>query len=565
MKSRRLYGIIHMYCYFLQRVKKMNEISSSMANISPISRNIYMVCCTAWDPISLFHDTLYRARRRFFETGRTAHIKETGVYYGLSGESAGKVSRHNLKWKKSVGRRVLESHFSLRKQRGIEFRTPEGILRCRMFLDRDNRWVRSEYYAPDNPMRAVLSFKPDPVRDAVLRFDYNHSTGKTKETVLLPVPYAFQTPEQSLQNARFGENLFLIAGTDGEFAYCPEAEQKQRLEFLEAGKDASVMLSMGWEVQDGEVTAPEAAALPESAEEPAAQPELHFENLEETVWVEVPDEDELPESTDEPETEAETAEAEPAVEEDPADVLDPAVLDALGISAEDAVLVRGILDKLLDKPAAEPISAPPALIRRGEEMHYTGDLENGSREGFGRTETADGITLYEGEYKNDLQDGFGAQHYKSGAVSYIGDFKENKREGFGISFRESDHAMHISRWADNKPEGYATLFSPDGTLRYTGKIIDGQKQGFGVSVNPDDDTVFVAKYKDNEMTGDGALFAGDGTLLYTGGWKDGKRHGYGTEFDRNGDVVYAGEWQDDRYLNGILYKKVQGDPENGSN
>ncbi|MFR7551154.1 MAG: hypothetical protein ACLUVB_00055 [Acutalibacteraceae bacterium] len=72
------------------------------------------------------------------------------------------------------------------------------------------------------------------------------------------------------------------------------------------------------------------------------------------------------------------------------------------------------------------------------------------------------------------------------------------------------------------------------------------------------DTVFVAKYKDNAPTGEGALFSGDGTLLYAGGWKDGKRCGHGVEFDRAGNVVYAGEWKDDAYLNGILYKKVQG-------
>ncbi len=45
----------------------------------------------------------------------------------------------------------------------------------------------------------ALPFKPDDHRDAVIRFDYNDSTGKTKETVLFPVPYAFQTAEQSLQ------------------------------------------------------------------------------------------------------------------------------------------------------------------------------------------------------------------------------------------------------------------------------------------------------------------------------------------------------------------------------
>lgn len=540
----------------------LNAISDSLMN-----RKIYRVCDTARDTVAAFHDALYRTRCRHYQTGKTVHVQEAGAFFGLSGEVSGKMNRKHLKWKKTVGKQILEWNFTQRKQKGVEFRTPDGILRCRVFLDREQNWVRSEYYAPENPMRATLSYKPDPTRDAVLRFEYNHSTGTTRETVLLPVPYAFQTPEQSLQNARFGENLFLVSNDRGEFAYCPKDEQQKRLAFLEETRSASVLLSMGWEVQDGDIAADPAPALRAPEEKPSErEPDYIFENIEEAVRVETSAEE--PSLLEELLEEASAVPAEPTAEpETDAPAADEALV-SLGITAEEAGYVRSVLDRLLQKPemphTAGSASAA-ALVRRGEEVHYTGTLENGKREGHGRTETAGGITLYEGEYKNDLRDGFGSHHYASGAVSYIGDFKEDKREGFGVSFRESDHAMHISRWADNKPQGYATLFDPDGTMRFTGKIVEGKKQGAGISVDPENDTVFVAKYKDNEMTGEGALFAGDGSLLYAGGWKDGKRNGYGTEFDKNGDVVYAGDWKDDRYLNGVLYKKVQGDPEHGSN
>lgn len=101
--------------------------------------------------------------------------------------------------------------------------------------------------------RVRITFKPDDHRDAVIRFDYNDSTGKTKETVLFPVPYAFQTAEQSLQNAQFGDRLLLVADERGEYAYCPREEQQRRIKFLKQNKNASVMLSMGWEVKDGDV------------------------------------------------------------------------------------------------------------------------------------------------------------------------------------------------------------------------------------------------------------------------------------------------------------------------
>ena len=596
----------------------MTENKANAISVSLLNRKIYAVCYTGFDTISAFHGALYGARRRFLETGKAARVRETGIYDGTPGEVRGKIGRRGFKWEKSAGKRTLESAFSNGSQRGIAFWDPDGALRARIFFDREQHWLRTEYFAPDDDQRAKVSFKPDDTRDAVLRFDYSRSTGKTKETTLFPVPYAFQTAEQSLQNAHCGSGILLLIATDtGEFAYCPREEQQRRIRFMKDSRNASVMLSMGWEVKDGDITPPGAPDV--------RDPEYIFTSIEETVRTERPapedllaelleearpeaaaphdaalaepaedapgidasqDRDAAPDAEPEspppekdeaakapapsvsakaeemPEKEAEPAES-PAGESPNSDPQSDAAeaLAALGISAADAERVRETLGRLLEEdgaPAETTDAASLTLIRAGEAVRYTGRLEKGRRAGFGRTETPEGVTLYEGEYKADKRDGFGAHHYRSGAVSYIGDFKDDKRAGFGVSFRESDHALHVSRWADGKPEGYAALFDPSGALRYAGKIEGGKKQGAGVSIDPAADTVFVAKYKDNAPTGEGALFSGDGTLLYAGGWKDGKRCGHGVEFDRAGNVVYAGEWKDDAYLNGILYKKVQG-------
>ena len=531
----------------------MTENKANAISVSLLNRKIYAVCYTGFDTISAFHGALYGARRRFLETGKAARVRETGIYDGTPGEVRGKIGRRGFKWEKSAGKRTLESAFSNGSQRGIAFWDPDGALRARIFFDRDQHWLRTEYFAPDDDQRAKVSFKPDDTRDAVLRFDYSRSTGKTKETTLFPVPYAFQTAEQSLQNAHCGSDSLLLIATDtGEFAYCPR-------ELLEEARP--------------EAAAPHDAALAEPAEDvpgidasqdrdaaPGTEPESPPPEKDEAAKAPVPSVSAKAEEM--PEKEAEPAES-PTGESPNSDPQSDAAeaLAALGISAADAERVRETLGRLLEEdgePAETTDAASLTLIRAGEAVRYTGRLEKGRRAGFGRTETPEGVTLYEGEYKADKRDGFGAHHYRSGAVSYIGDFKDDKRAGFGVSFRESDHALHVSRWADGKPEGYAALFDPSGALRYAGKIEGGKKQGAGVSIDPAADTVFVAKYKDNAPTGEGALFSGDGTLLYAGGWKDGKRCGHGVEFDRAGNVVYAGEWKDDAYLNGILYKKVQG-------
>ena len=570
-----------------RKVVQMTEHNATSLSASLVNRKVYTVCYTGLDTLSSFHDALYEARRSYFGSGKTVHIRARGIFDGLSGEVHGKLSRRTIKWKKRAGKNTLEAAFTNGGQRGIAFYNAYGALRARVYYDGEMQWMRTEYFSPDDDRRARITFKPDDHRDAVIRFDYNDSTGKTKETVLFPVPYAFQTAEQSLQNAQFGDRLLLVADERGEYAYCPREEQQRRIKFLKQNKNASVMLSMGWEVKDGDVpetTEPE-SELPvfENLTEPAlvdflSDPaEKAAESTEENPVLEeaTPEEpaSEAPEAEPQPETEPEPKEVEesliddtPAEEpeevpEEPAPEETPKTDSAPDITTEELRQARALLDKLLPAKEAEKGDDPKAgitLIRGGTSLRYTGDLsEDGKREGFGRTVNNNGITLYEGEYKNDLREGFGVHHYRSGAVSYIGDFKDDQREGFGVSFRESDHALHISHWQNGKPQGMATIFNKNGDLIYNGQIIDGQKQGAGVSVDPETHCVFVEKYENNKKAGQATLFDADGNLIYSGGWQNGKRQGHGTAFDKNGNVVYTGEWKDDRYENGILYRHVQ--------
>lgn len=552
-----------------RKVVQMTEHNATSLSASLVNRKVYTVCYTGLDTLSSFHDALYEARRSYFGSGKTVHIRARGIFDGLSGEVHGKLSRRTIKWKKRAGKNTLEAAFTNGGQRGIAFYNAYGALRARVYYDGEMQWMRTEYFSPDDDRRARITFKPDDHRDAVIRFDYNDSTGKTKETVLFPVPYAFQTAEQSLQNAQFGDRLLLVADERGEYAYCPREEQQRRIKFLKQNKNASVMLSMGWEVKDGDVpetTEPE-SELPvfENLTEPAlvdflsdpaekaAEPTEENPVLEEAA-------SEAPEAEPQPETEPKTKEVEESLIEDtPAET--PKTDSAPDITPEELRQARALLDKLLPAKEAEKKDDPEngiTLIRGGAPLRYTGDLsEDGKREGFGRTVNNNGITLYEGEYKNDLREGFGVHHYRGGAVSYIGDFKDDQREGFGVSFRESDHALHISHWQNGKPQGMATIFNKNGDLIYNGQIIDGQKQGAGVSVDPETHCVFVEKYENNEKAGQATLFDADGNLIYSGGWQNGKRQGHGTAFDKNGNVVYTGEWKDDRYENGILYRHVQ--------
>ncbi|WP_418542082.1 hypothetical protein, partial [Hominenteromicrobium sp.] len=189
----------------------MTEHNATSLSASLVNRKVYTVCYTGLDTLSSFHDALYEARRSYFGSGKTVHIRARGIFDGLSGEVHGKLSRRTIKWKKRAGKTTLEAAFTNGGQRGIAFYNAYGALRARVYYDGEMQWMRTEYFSPNDDRRARITFKPDDHRDAVIRFDYNDSTGKTKETVLFPVPYAFQTAEQSLQNAQFGDRLLLVA------------------------------------------------------------------------------------------------------------------------------------------------------------------------------------------------------------------------------------------------------------------------------------------------------------------------------------------------------------------
>ena len=280
-----------------RKVVQMTEHNATSLSASLVNRKVYTVCYTGLDTLSSFHDALYEARRSYFGSGKTVHIRARGIFDGLSGEVHGKLSRRTIKWKKRAGKNTLEAAFTNGGQRGIAFYNAYGALRARVYYDGEMQWMRTEYFSPDDDRRARITFKPDDHRDAVIRFDYNDSTGKTKETVLFPVPYAFQTAEQSLQNAQFGDRLLLVADERGEYAYCPREEQQRRIKFLKQNKNASVMLSMGWEVKDGDV--------PETTEPESELPV--FENLTEPALVDF--------LSDPAEKAAESTEEEPVLEE----------------------------------------------------------------------------------------------------------------------------------------------------------------------------------------------------------------------------------------------------------
>lgn len=488
---------------------ELTAMSDSLFNA-----NVYSVYLTKEEGQGSYHRELSELRRKFFENGKKKQkYKNKSTILGYPEKIKGHIKKHDFKWKKIAGSATKEEAFCISRNFVVVIRDLGGSIISKITYNRDMLWIKTEYFRTDDFTTPHTILKPRDTENSIELFTYDHDKGRYSSLLLYPVPYRIDTPEQSILNAKHGDGPVILSCDRGTFCYCSEEEQKARLKTAEEMESGTIMLTTAWEVKDGEVPEP-AIEEPETEED---IPEI---------------EEELP--TNEGVTEAVEVVAGEIVEED------------LQLETE-----KEEETSLKITPVTESIS-----LGISTKHNYVGNIVRGKREGRGRTEQQNGLTVYDGEYKDNMKDGFGASYYADGDLSYVGGWKEDKKDGVGVSFRKEDHALHISGWKEGEADSFTTLIDSEGNLRFSGRIIEGKKQGAGVSYRRDDDTIFVGRYTDGEADSYGSLFDKDGTLIYTGEWKDGKRNGQGTEFDQKGQIVYSGEWKDDKYHNGILYRKV---------
>lgn len=515
---------------------------------SLLGRNVYSVCFPERDNLDSLQGELAAARKKFFTKGRkTVRVGKSEVIKGFDGKLKGKLYRHGLYWKKSAGKVALEEAFDQRNGYSVVYRDFRGIITSRVFFDRNQVWLKSEYYEPWNSSTAQIIFKPKDAFDVIERFDRDAEQKRYRSTELHPLPYLAGTAEQSIVNAKFGEPMLIVSTAEGEFCYCPKKEAQARKVALDEIKDGTIMLMPAWEIRDGALAAEpgeEETAVTFTSLEEYARVEPGQERLEAAALPSPPDNTDTEEFHDVPALEEQPAAETPISRE-------KQILQAARKAA--GLENAGEIAAVIADGEVQPVEASTPKAE-----HY--EVQNGQvvppeKAVPAERKTTGETAVYRGEYLDGKREGFGSHFYKNGSLCYAGFWKNDKRDGLGVSFRESDHALHIAKWENGQPGGFISLFDKDGNLRYGGHMMNGKKQGAGVSFRQADGTIFVGKWEDSEPAGLGASFDENGSLLYYGGWKDGKRSGHGTEFDLNGAIVFDGEWKDDKYHNGILYQK----------
>ena len=566
---------------------------STSASTSLLARHVYCVCFPQRDGLDFLHGELARARESFYTGGAKAvRISRRETIRGYEGKLRGKLSRRGFFWRKTVGpvagakKRTLEESFDQPGGTLLVTRDFQGLIKSRVFFDKNHRWIRSEYYEPWDNQQARVTFKPVEASSDVERFDWDRGQQRCRSTLLSPVAYEEGTSAQSLANARFGEPQLLVSTEEGVFCYCPPQEAQARQAAAKELQGGAVFLLPAWEVREGSLAQEEEGPL------------VTFSSLEDYAHLEEPSFQASPASEKPaPVQEAASApnipgkkEEQPsapkaeAASEKPAPVQEAASApNASGKKEGQPSAPKAETASKKPAPVQEAVSAPVApekeeeqppawqenqedreILERARAASQSNPVSTGASAGAQgvrvRTQGPGGLTAYEGEFRNGKRDGFGSCYYANGDLSYAGFWKGDKKDGLGVSFREGDHVLHISHWNEGTPGEFVSLFDQQGNLRYGGRMENGKKQGAGVSYKQEDGTVFVGQWKDGQPTGMGSAYDREGHLVYYGGWDQGKPSGHGTEFDPTGAIVFDGEWKDGAYYNGVLYRKPDGEP-----
>ena len=534
---------------------------STSASTSLLARHVYCVCFPQRDGLDFLHGELARARESFYTGGAKAvRISRRETIRGYEGKLRGKLSRRGFFWRKTVGpvagakKRTLEESFDQPGGTLLVTRDFQGLIKSRVFFDKNHRWIRSEYYEPWDNQQARVTFKPVEASSDVERFDWDRGQQRCRSTLLSPVAYEEGTSAQSLANARFGEPQLLVSTEEGVFCYCPPQEAQARQAAAKELQGGAVFLLPAWEVREGSLAQEEESPL------------VTFSSLEDYAHLEEPSFKASP-APEKSSPEQETASAPNASGKKEGQPSAPKAETASKKPApvQEAVSAPVAPEKEEEQPPAwQENQEDREILERARAASQSNPVSTGASAGAQgvrvRTQGPGGLTAYEGEFRNGKRDGFGSCYYANGDLSYAGFWKGDKKDGLGVSFREGDHVLHISHWNEGTPGEFVSLFDQQGNLRYGGRMENGKKQGAGVSYKQEDGTVFVGQWKDGQPTGMGSAYDREGHLVYYGGWDQGKPSGHGTEFDPTGAIVFDGEWKDGAYYNGVLYRKPDGEP-----
>jgi len=109
--------------------------------------------------------------------------------------------------------------------------------------------------------------------------------------------------------------------------------------------------------------------------------------------------------------------------------------------------------------------------KKGNQMHYVGQVKNGQANGFGIA-LLDTGSRYEGQWKNNQREGEGTFYWPDGEY-YIGAYSNDKRSGFGTYYWPNGE-KYAGEWKEDKRSGSGQFFGSDGDVVAGGEWNDDE-------------------------------------------------------------------------------------------
>lgn len=172
---------------------------------------------------------------------------------------------------------------------------------------------------------------------------------------------------------------------------------------------------------------------------------------------------------------------------------------------------------------------------------YEGTFENGKRHGTGKYTWPSG-NAYEGDWVMGARTGTGTYIWVSGD-RYVGDFVEGDRTGKG-KYIWSDGSYYEGDFIDGVRTGQGIMHYASGSV-YSGSFLDGSRHGKGTYTYAAGH-LYVGDWVSGNRTGSGKMEWADGSS-YEGEWLDNKRHGQGKYVNQYG-TVFEGRWENDVFI-----------------
>lgn len=245
--------------------------------------DVCWVCFPLRDGVGSVHGELAQARHRFFTGARKpVRVDSSQTLKGFEGRIRGRISRRSFYWKKSAkgasgGGVTLEEAFGQKDGWVLVTRDLLGVIVSRTYFDKEQRWIRSEYYEPWDSGSPRVIFLPGEDRAIIERQDWDGE--KFRAQPLHTAPYRSGTAAQSLVDAQFGQPQLILTTTKGELCCCSQAEAEERAKALDSVTGGTMVLMPAWEIKEG--------AFPvEEGEEDTA---VTFTSLEEYARIEAPE------------------------------------------------------------------------------------------------------------------------------------------------------------------------------------------------------------------------------------------------------------------------------------